>query len=374
MAATPESSTRLGMFLGFLEHDPLNRSLLYDAAEAALSEAKPDLASELLARLETLAPFTERDENLAGLVAIEQARFQDAALLFGKLAKAHPHNPGLQFNLAWSLSMLGDREGGLSALSDETVRVLGQAAALRVQILHDMGMFDEAAALAENLIQVHPDHPGLLAATSVLAMDVDNVDLARSTALRAGPQPDALVTLGLLSLDAQDTADAAEKFDQALIKNPASPRGWIGKGLVELADGKLTEATSSLQRGAELFKEHVGSWIAAGWAQVLNGDLLAAEETFRRAQLLDPNFADTQGSLAVVMLMTNRHEEGRRLAEVARRLDPKSLTAALASALVLASDGKTDVARTIVDRAMKTPVTLDGRSLQEAISSFALGR
>jgi tetratricopeptide (TPR) repeat protein len=373
MTQATEANSRLSMYLGFLEHDPDNLSLLSDAAEAALLSEAPSITFDLLARYAGISPLTDRERNLAGLAAIRQQRFTEAADLFQDLVNRNPGNAPLQFNLAWSLAMSGRKDDALAILGNETVQALGQAAALRVQVLHDQGRFDEAAECARDLIATHPDHSGLLAVTSTLAMDVDDVDLARETALRAGPQPDALVTLGLLSLDADDIESARAKFSEALTKDPASARGWIGAGLVALADGDPAKATASLQKGAEIFSEHVGSWVATAWAQLLSGNLPAAEASLRRAQALDPSFAETQGSLAVVMFMTGRSDEGRRLAEVSRRLDPKSLTGALAQALALAGDGTNDSAKAIIDRALRTPVTLDGRTLQQVMRRLAVG-
>ncbi len=369
-----QHASKLDMLRSFLEQDPTNLSLLSDCAEAALSEQRPEDAVEFLTRYAFLSPLTDREKNLAGLAALRQERFQEAAKLFEELTKAHPSSPPLQFNLGWSLAMQGAREEALAALDDTTVNVLGQAAALRVQIMHDQGRFEEAAEQARSLIKLHPDHAGLLAATSVLAMDLDDPELAQTTASRAGSHPDALVTLGLLSLDAHDIAGANAKFSEALLRNPASARGWIGRGLVAFSDGNLTEATSALQRGAELFGEHVGSWLATGWAQLMSGETAAAEASFHRARLLDPSFAEAQGSLAVAMFIAGRADEGRHLAEVARRLDSKSLTGSLAQALSLAGEGRHDTAKAIIERAMITPVSLNGRTLQDAVLQLARGR
>lgn len=365
---------RTDRLVSFLEADPNNLQLISDAAEAALAENRIDTAGSLLARFESIAPLTDREKSLSGLVAIRSGAYQKAIETFEGLTASHPQTPALQYNLAWALAMAGQLTSALEKLDENTVRAVPQAAALKVELLHDRGEFDEAAALARTLISIHPDHSGLLAATSVLAMDVDDIDLARASAKRAGQHPDALTTLGVLSLGDDQSAEARDLFTKALAMNSKSPRALIGMGLTDLSDGNIPRAAENLERGAELFDSHVGSWIAAGWAQLLEGDRLKAEASFRRACDLDHNFAESQGSLAVLLLLTDREEEGRLLAGIARRLDPKSLTGSLAFAIALARDGNGEKATAIIERALTTPITNEGKTLAQAMSRLALGR
>lgn len=373
---TPDASaaSRADTLLGFLEADGGNLQLLSDAAEAALAEGRLELAETLLERYGSLAPLTDRERNVSGLVAIRNGNPGKAAAEFSFLVQRHPQTPALQFNLAWALSMLGEHQQALDVLDQGTIEALPQAAALKVQLMHDQGAFEEAAEVAQTLLDIHPDHSGLLAATSVLAIDNEDVELARAAATRAGEHPDALTTLGILSLGDERSTVARTYFARALTMNADAPRALIGMGLADLADGHFPQAAENLERGAARFDSHIGSWIAAGWAHLLKGDKGHAETCFRRGYDLDPTFADSQGSLAVLMFLSGREDEGQRMAEVARRLDPKSLTGALAHAMSLSREGDAEKARRIIERAMTMPITSDGKTLAQAMSRFALGR
>jgi tetratricopeptide (TPR) repeat protein len=365
---------RLARLLGYLQSDPDNLALLSEAAEAALVESQPSVASELLARYARNAPLPDKEINLSGLAHMQEQRFETAAELFRGLLRKTPQDAAVRFNLAWSLAMLKDTAASQDLLDDATVHQLPQAAALRVQLLHDQGQFEEAFEFAKNALDQHPDHAGLLAATSVLAMDVEDVDLARSCALRAGSQPQALVTLGMLALDDNGLGDALDLFSQALVRDPHAPRAWVGKGLALLSRGNPEEATISLQHGAELFGEHVGSWIAAGWAHIVTNNLDAAQSCFEQAFALDHNFAESHGSLAVVKLLRGNVDEARRLTQTALRLDPNSFSTALARALLLSEDGRPNIAHEIIQRALNTPMDATGRTLAKMIARNALNR
>lgn len=358
--------------LGFLESDPTNLSLLTDAASAAIADNRPDIATDMLTRYARVTAFGPPQAHLAALAAIQRRQFAEAAKLLRPLFDANPDELGIRFNLAWSLAMQRDFHGAQELLDKSTTDALPQAAALLVQMLHDQGNFDEAISVAKQALVQHPDHPGLLSVTSTLAIDVEDIELARACAERAGAQPEALATLGTLALGDGDPARALQLFEQALKRSPEAPRALVGKGLAQLSAGQTAEATANLRRGAELFDEHVGSWIAAGWAYLINNDLASAEACFQKSLSLDHNFAESHGSLAVVRILTGEIDAGRRFAQTASRLDPKSFAGALAQALLLSSEGKTGLAQTIIQRAMNTPIGAGETTLAKALMRHAL--
>src|SRR3712207_5995596 len=113
-------------------------------------------------------------------------------------------------------------------LDDAAAAALPNAAMLEVQLLHEIGDLEEAGRRARAYLELHPEHPGLLAAVSVLALDMDDVELAARCAAKAGSHPDALGTLGTLALADERAGDALEMFERALAGNPNSPRALVG--------------------------------------------------------------------------------------------------------------------------------------------------
>jgi tetratricopeptide (TPR) repeat protein len=364
-------AARLERLLQYLESDPGNLTLLTDAAETAISEGRGDIAHDILDKQAQRSPLPANLRGLLGVAAMQENAFDEAALVFEDLLQSSPGDPSIRFNLAWSWAMSKNFPGAMALLNDETTAALPQAAMLHVQLLHDQGKFEEAAEQAKIHLKQHPDYPGLLGAVSVLAMDIEDVTLAKECAQRAGDNPDALTTLGTLALGDQDPR-AFELFTAALKKNPHAPRAWVGKGLAEMASGKNAEAARDILHGAELFKEHVGSWIAAGWAQLLTRDISSSRSSFEKALALDHNFAESHGSLAVISILEGRMDDARKQAETALRLDSKSFSGVLAQSMLLQSKGEDEAARALIERALHTPIDASGTTIAKAIAKHGL--
>lgn len=356
-------ASRFARLSALLEQDPRNLNLISDAAQAAVDEGRGEEALALLDRHAAIAPLPAGAQHVAGLAEMARNNWDGAAARYQGLIDAGHDAPPVRFNLAWSLAMARRFGEALPFLDEATSAALPQAAQLEIHLLHDSGDLDQALDRAKALIGLHPDHRGLNAAISTLAIDMEDSALAERSARAAGDHPEALVTLGTLALNEDDPESAARLFDAALARNPNGARAWIGRGLVSLLGEDKARAVAELDKGAELFGSHIGSWIAAGWAHIVAGDLATGKARFETALALDDSFGETQGSLAVVDILEGRIEEGRRRAEVAARLDRQSFSTALASMLLAAGDGDKDKARRIFEIALRTPIGEDGRTL-----------
>jgi len=73
--------------------------------------------------------------------------------------------------------------------------------------------------------------------------------------------------------------------------------------------GRFGEAQSSLSVAAQSLRDHFGTWLALAWAQLLGEQPEAALRTFQHSVLLDRNFAESHGSVAVVQANLERVEE-----------------------------------------------------------------
>jgi len=361
---------RLKRLLSYVEADPTNSALKADAAEQALNAGEPEIARQLLAV--DREELTDRELNLLGLANMQLRDFSGAAETFEGLIIRGAEDPAIKFNLAWSLAMEKEFDRATELLSQEVTSALPQAAMLRVQILHERGEFDAAIEAAREYIEQFPSHEGLAAAVSVLALDIEDPELARSTAKSAGNHPDALTTLGTLALGDQQVEQAVALFDEALERNDTVPRAWIGRGLARLLANQADQATSDIDRGAELFGDHIGSWIAAGWAYLIAGDIAEARRRFERALAIDENFAESHGSLAVVDVLQNDEEAARKRIAVATKLDKQCFSGAFAQTLLTARQGRPDAAKAIFEKILQTPVNARGDTAAQALARMGL--
>ncbi|MFT3727129.1 MAG: tetratricopeptide repeat protein [Terricaulis sp.] len=363
---------RLTRLLSFLAHDPNNCALLRDTAEAALAAGDAQQALMLFARAGDLSPLGAEEQNLMGHAALRAGEAPLARSIFATLLETAPHDPALRFNLAWSYALEKDFEAALTNLNTATITALAQAATLQVQALHALGRFDEAADAGRASLQQFPDDRALAAAVSVLALDIEDEALAEKTAAIAGDLPDALATRAALALKHDDPARAQALFEEALARNPQQPRALIGLGLTQMLSGDAEAAATRIEDGARLFEDHIGSWIAAGWARLFANDLAGAKRHFEKALAIDHSFGETHGSLAVLAMLEGDTDLARQRAQTAQRLDRQSYSAALATAMIAASAGNSVRARTILDTALRTPIDASGRTLAHTLAAYGL--
>lgn len=371
---TQPSDSPLKRLMRYLERDPANTSLLADAAAAAYDEDDLAAASDLLDRYSGVQPLPDELVNLAGMVALAQRRFDEAASRFQSLLSAGAQSPALRFNLAWSKAMMGAWQETLDLLDDATVGASARAPALKIHAMHHLDLYDEALREGEELAKRYPENQALMGALATLAMDAEQMVLAQTYARRAPNDPEGQAALGLLALGEHDTARAMPLFDEAIKAQPANARAWVGRGLALLSAGDTKAATAALDKGAELFADHLGSWIASGWAHVVAGDLMGARSRFERARAVDENFAESYGGLAVLDIAAGDLDSARRNSDIALRLDKNCFGGALARSLLLDRSGQSQAAQKIRTIALNTPIGPDGRTIAQALAGFGASR
>jgi tetratricopeptide (TPR) repeat protein len=369
-ATGPE--TRLQRLLGFLASDPQNLRLIADAASAAFDEGLLGETLRLLDRHAAIAPLPPALLNLKGLATLGRREFGEAGAIFAALLAGAPDDPALRFNLAWCRAMTHDYAGALALLDEAVLATAPRAAALKVQMLHQLGPLEDALACGMGLAELYPDDQVLMGALAVVAIDAEDVELAEAYARRAGEGHDGLSTLGMLQLNADQIDPALALFDRALASYGDSGRGLLGKGLALLVKGEPAAAAACLDRSAEIFGGHVGTWVASGWAHVVMGDVAGARRSFEAALALDDRFAETQGALAVLDLMEGDLAGAKRRSTVALRLDRECLSAALAKSLIAASEGHAGRAEQIREAALNAPIGPGGRTIAQTMVALGM--
>lgn len=368
-----EAKARYERLSQYLEADPDNVILIADYAQAALDADETDAALMNFQRLDAIEPLVGVMANTAGIAAMRSGDQFAAQSWFSRVYDENPDDVGVRFNIAWSKALARDFEGAVALLNPDVINALPQAAMLDLQIAHELGHFDEATEKLENYLIQFGEYAPLQAAASVLAMDVDRPDLARASAEKAGDHPDALTTLATLDLGDRKLDEAKRQFEKALAMRPMNPRAEIGLGLIDLAEGNANDAVTRLDKGAEQFGDHLGSWIAAGWAHFIGGDLNTARDRFETAIRHDDTFGEAQGSLAVIELLQGDIEAATRRMVIARRLDRESFSGALAATLLEQSRGNQEKAEQIFKRALAQPILPNGSTLMDELVK-ALGR
>jgi tetratricopeptide (TPR) repeat protein len=232
-------------------------------------------------------------------------------------------------------------------LLDEGLRIHpgeGDLRVLRARCLYHLQRPQDAIADLEAHLGVSPDDAeahGLLALLSYEQGGTDAACEHVDAALQRDPeQVEALLTRAYVSSDALKLHVARVSFDTAVRVDPRCGRGWLGLALLDLCESRAVEAKRNVQAAASYMPQHIGTWHVLAWANITLGDVAGAQAAFDEALVLDRNFGETHGGLAVIAALQGRDEEARVSVRRALRLDPQALSPKYAEILLLQREGR----------------------------------
>jgi len=240
-----------------------------------------------------------------------------------------------------------------------------------VQSLHRLGQLDAALQSGTRALESLPRDTALNGALSIVALDLQMPELAQTWASNAQDTSEGLSALGTLALQDNRLDEAMGYFERGLDVRSDSARNLLGQGLVLMARGDARAAAKAIDRSAELFGHHLGTWIASGWAHFAAGDRAGARVIFNRALALDETFAESHGALAVLDVLDEDLASARRRTDTALRLDRRCFAGALAKTLLLEHDGDPQAARRVRDIALNAPVGAGGQTIAQAMIALA---
>jgi tetratricopeptide (TPR) repeat protein len=364
---------RLALLRELLKEDPHNLRLISDAAWSAFNEGQFEECISLIGVYAAKADLPTEMRNLKGSAHTGLKQYDVAIDVFAALREAGNDSPEIRFNQAWAHAMRKEYGDALHLLDPLAVGCSPHGPSLKVQMLHHQGDLDHALEVGRSLLLDYPADSRLMAALAVLALDAGDLVAADDYAIRSETEPQSRMVRGMLELGQHQLAEATQRFDEVLSVQPESARAWTGKGLSLLASGHPKEAAPALLRGAELFGSHQGSWIAAGWAFFLGGDKETARTAFNRSLSIDPNFSESHGGLAVVAVSDGDITDAEHHAEVALRLDRQSLGGILAKTLLLDRSGHGEAAQRLREIATSSEIGPGGETLGQLLIRLNVG-
>lgn len=346
------SPARLERLLDYLAQDPRNPRLLADVADEQARLG--DLASAQWSLTQLLAQQPGDPELRYRLAVLERANGQTAEAtnrLLSLVSEGHDH-PVVVIELARCHAAAGDWKSVVPALSgvDASALEVDQGDAvrqLRIRALHQLGDIDAALTQARAWqalrgaalpVQGH-------AALCTLMLDAERLD--ELAALVSGLAPHTISANAELSMAAgydslgRDLPGAAlDHFTQSLQLDPTMARALLGQGLALAAQGEPHAAIEALRAAVAAAPEHLGSWHALGWMQLLTDDIEGASASFGSALQQDDSFGETHAALALLAALKGEREASERQLRTALRLDPQSSNALVAQ-LVLEQGSRT---------------------------------
>ena len=376
MTADSVQSQRLERLQTYLEADPQNVRLREDLFEGALEAGNFALAAQQVDAMLGKDANSQPWEHRRAVILLAQKRYVDAQAVLEALVTAGANNPVVLYNLAFSLFGQGQFEAArdqLSSLVGQSHEDVAQPAlALWLRCQHHLGQLNDGLGRFNALIASQPVSAEASGVASLMAFDAGRlVDAAAwsSQALNGNPgQLEALACQGSLSLGRQDVEAAIATFQRALTLNTNDGRSWSGLAFANLLEQRFDEAHAAFENAVAHMTGHIGTWIGLGWCEFMRRDLSAARRAFASALALDRNFAESHGSMAVILATEGKRAEAAWEIELALGLDKGCLSARYAQA-VLSGEVNDPVAfRKLAARVLaQHPGPAEGQSLADVI-------
>ncbi|MBB3063478.1 tetratricopeptide repeat protein [Microbulbifer rhizosphaerae] len=357
----------------FLERDPDNLRIVGDLVDSCLRAGNLDQAKVYLAYGLKRSPDNPSLAFQKGMLLLYKNEFQSAVEAFTALLNTDVPQDVVKYNIAWARLALHQPAESLEVLEGADSSQ-PRTALLKARALHHLGRMDEATELL--WVAATHDETALEAESmlAIIALDQESVENARSLAnsiLGKNPQNvEANLVAGTLSLNDGDLAVADTNFSVALAEKPSSGRGWLGKGLLAMLRRDFAQSTDCLERAVELMPTHLGTYNALAWAYICANDLDKAEEVAQRAKSIEPRFAETQGTLAVISLLKGDKSSASIQSKLANRLSGNSFAGRFSKVLLDSDSGEVLSAESLMGQILNSEINKQGESLVKALTRY----
>lgn len=336
---------RVARLRDFLAVDPANIELTCELLDALHAQGDFAGVDDVLARADATVIAAPGVAFRAARSHLVHGRYADAEQALQSLIAAGHGSTAVVHDLAFSQLCQRRADDAARTLSDPANQIERNTAirVLEARIALMQERHDEALAMLQEALVEAPDDPTVQGVQALALLDAGQTDAARDTAmqcLQSSPdQHEALLAAGTAALWSQDVDAAGTLYARALERHPNSGRALSGQGQVALLHADLDRGLALLTRATQTMPDHIGTWHALAWAQLLSGRRHDARTSYERAYAIDRNFGDTHGGLALVDALDGEIDAAEQGIKRALRLDPDSMTARYAQTLVMDARG-----------------------------------
>lgn len=353
-------NTRSDQLESFLRKDPSNVFLACDLVDELLTSGSAARAREVLQGLPAEARGQEGVRFREARCVMINGDPGEAARLLRAMRQDGMGAPALDHDLAYAEFCLGHLDAAALALAPALAEPtpLPQVLRLHARLQYWRGDLEGALRTTEAVLAMAPDDGDALGLRAIVLLDLDRVEEAAQAArasLSIDPlQADAAVVSGTLALWEQRVEDAIVAFEAITRRHPKAGRALAGQGQAHMLRGDIATARNVLEQAVAWMPDHIGTWHALAWCQLLLGDLPAARGSYDKAFALDRSFGETHGGFAVIHALRGETAEAEAAIVRARRLDPGGRSAAYAQGLLLLDAGRPDEARELIEPILKS--------------------
>lgn len=227
---------------------------LYLLAEGYLKLGKAEDARKAIAQLDQLSASDYRTQTGVGVLLARYRLYNDAIQHFQNALRTNPDSNDVKFDLADAYFRNGLYPQALEIA--EQVSANGQQDDAFLALLGDikahLGQTDEASEIFKNAIRRNPDNDQYY------------------------------LSLALLQFRQNDLADAEKTLHEGLARTPGSGKLLWGQGLLSVLEGKTAEAGERFDQAVDLLPEWSGSYCTLGVFYYETGQIDKAREVLKR--------------------------------------------------------------------------------------------
>jgi len=349
---------RVARLREFFAVDQTNSDLACELADALLAQGEASQADAVLAALPSRESVGVRFR--IARCALAQGRYAASESLLRGLIEDGHSSVAVLHDLAFA--QLCQRQVDTAAATlEHAIASHGETHPLYVlaaRVAMMRARHDEAAAHAEAALSLLPDDPQAQGVLALALFDGGHSEraayVARTCLEHTPDQHEALLVASTLALWTQDLDSAQALYEVTLSRHPNSGRALSGYGQVAMLRSDLARAHDILQAAVRAMPDHIGTWHALAWTQLLLGQRDAAESSYQSAYAVDRNFGDTHGGLALIAAMRGDHAAAEQGIQRALRLDPDAFTARYAKSLLLEARGDSAGAEAIMTQLLQS--------------------
>lgn len=312
------------------------------------SAGKQDAAEKQIAEVLKENPRSFEAIFLQGRIALQRGNGKDAIQAFRTVLKDRPELAEAHTLLGRAYLMTSDaalaRESFERAvlLNPKLIEVHMTLAALD----GSSGKFKEARARLESLLKLDPNNLQTLSVLLNLQAtekDWTATDQTLARARSAGADSSvADMTEGRLAEARQEWDRARQAFDRAVTAHPDAPEPLIALVQLDIKQKKTAQAKDRLEQVLARNPAHPYATGLLGEISLIGGDQAGAESGFREATRINPNWPTPWLHLAALKLSQKKGDEARELLESAVKTIPKSEELRLLLATTLNEAGQVD--------------------------------
>ena len=323
---------------------------------------------------EKLAKHLERGDEY-----FKEDKFKEAVIEYKNAVKAVPKDPAAHWKLAKASLEAKDIRTTFAELQ-KTVELdpnNHEALGILGEIYLMAGKQEEAAQIAETLVNGHPQDPQGYILQSGLAVRAGKVDEGIAKLKKAAELDPKLIrtllTVGNLYLVKRDGKSAREWYDKALAVDPNSVEVHVTRGNFYFASGERDEGEKEYRKAVELSKEKEDIRIALAEHYLFLGRLEDSEKELD-AIIKEMNSQKARKLLAEVKLETGKVADAKPIVDAILKENGKDLDGKYLKGRIALAEKRLDDAKAFFAEVAKQDAGMARARLYNGLTEIQQGR